>query len=227
MPNKARVLLSGLLLADGLFFVLYFSGQFFDLALGREFVLSSDWSYPEMFQYVKEFIIMGLLFLAFIHFRKKLYLAWTVLFGYFLLDDAVMVREWLGNVIASRLTLSLPLHLRGNDVGEMIALALVGVVLIPLLYFTHASSSQTERRLSRLLLPWLATLVVCGFVFDMVHSAVMNQHGLELLFGFLEDGGEMIVMSLILWVVYRWFTALPQVSKHLTASSLNVASTQS
>ncbi len=226
---KARHLLLGLLAVDSLLFALYFSGQFFNLSLGRLFVISSDWSLPEMFQYLKELSLLVMLFVGFVTFKKNLYFAWTVLFGYLLLDDALMIREWLGNVIAQTLTFQLPLHLRGNDLGEMIALALFAALLVPLLAFTHFSSDTSTRKISWLLFPWLALLILCGVVFDMIHSVFMGQSGLELLFGFLEDGGEMIVMSCTLWVVYRWFMVLPPVPKSVSfsLSDLDVASTHS
>jgi hypothetical protein len=227
MPNKSWGLLSGLLFVDSLFFALYFSGQFFNLSLGKLFVLSSDWSYPEMFQYLKELSLLLLLLFRFLTHRKPLYLAWTMLFAYLLVDDALMIREWLGNLIAQSLKFELPFHLRGNDLGEFMALILFGGVLTLLLVLAHRSSEQTTQKLSWLLLPYLGLLILCGFVFDMVHSIFMARPGLEMLFGFLEDGGEMMVMSLTVWVVYRWFMTLPRVFRPRPIPLPDVASTHS
>jgi hypothetical protein len=229
MPIKAPHLLWGLLAVDGLFFILYFGGQFFNLPLGRMFVLSSDWSLPEVFQYFKELSLVALLLVAFIRSRKNLYIAWMTLFGYLLLDDALMIREWLGNVIAQILPLHLPLQLRSNDFGETIALASFAALLLPLVVFMHLSSDKSTRKVSWLFLPWLLLLGVCGYVFDMVHSVLMKQRSLELVFGFLEDGGEMLVMSGMVWVVYTWFRAWLPVPQRVPFSSPNLdpASTHS
>lgn len=205
MSLKPHPLLVALLGIDVAFFAFYFSGQLFGVSLGQTFVLSHDGSAPELYQYCKELTLLVLFFFAFLRERNVLYMAWTCLFGYLFLDDALMIREWLGNVFAGAFITQGMFGLSTNDLGELLALAMFGALLLPFFVMAHASSDQAARKTTWLLLPWLALLMLWGGVFDMVHSLFAKQPMLDILLGFTEDGGEMIVMSFMVWVVYRWY----------------------
>jgi hypothetical protein len=193
-----------LLCFDSCILLLHLGHVFFSLP--TFFDIGRDWTLGELFQYFKElWLAFSLLWLS-VNLDSRFYGAWSLFFLYLFFDDALMVREWLGNQIGSRLAFEAPL-LRPNDVGEMAALAVPATLLI-FIAVQHYGSEQRTQAFSWRLFPWLLLLGLCGIVADFIHVLVMNHFALDVVLELLEDGGEMIVMSFLVWKVTSWHSAL-------------------
>ena len=192
-----------LLCADAAFILLhiiYFQTELLNNSL---YSLSRDNGYAEFFQYVKFLWIILLLIGIAKSTRAAGYIAWTLLFIYFLADDAFQFHENLGRNIARNLDFVPPMSIRLQDVGELIVTAIAGAIIFPLLILAYWRGSMLFRKVSVDLVMFLAVLVFVGVVVDLVHEAVGAEGMLDhLFFRILEEGGEMIVVSFTLWYTF-------------------------
>jgi hypothetical protein len=85
----------------------------------------------------------------------------------------------------------------GGSVGEVVYVALTGLVLLAVVAVTYRFSGPFGRRVSRRLLVLLAVLVAVGVGLDAVHTLLSAPGRLEIALAVLEDGGEMVVLSLM------------------------------
>src|SRR5215210_2077477 len=74
-----------------------------EIANNKMWDIGTDRGAAEVFQYVKDYWIMTIFFWLAVRSFELLYLAYSLLFGYFLLDDAFQFHEVLGNIVASYL----------------------------------------------------------------------------------------------------------------------------
>ncbi|MBF2088549.1 MAG: hypothetical protein IGR80_09835 [Synechococcales cyanobacterium K44_A2020_017] len=176
------------------------------------FFLDRDRSYPEMFQYIKFFwIAIVLLYLGLK--QGKSYLAWSSFFTFLLLDDYFGLHETGGGMIASQLGFTRWLALRPVDYGEMVYAASAALLFFVIIALTYKRGSAEFKRFSQRILWLMAIFVFFAVGVDMVH--VMTTSFPQPLISFLlentlaivEDGGEMMVLSLI---VYYIFAQIPK-----------------
>ncbi len=200
--STSRLLLL-LLCTDVAFIILhiiYFQTELIDNSL---YSLSRDNGYAEFFQYTKFLWIILLLLGIVIRTKLPGYIAWTLLFIYFLADDALQVHEYYGRIIAGNLEFVPPMNLRLQDIGELIVTTIAGVILFPFMILAYWRRSQSFRKVSRDMWVFIIILVAVGVGVDMVHESVGAEGALDhLVFRVLEEGGEMIVTSFILWYIF-------------------------
>lgn len=198
-----------LLLSADFIFVLVGSIHSYTAFGTASFSLGHDFGHAEVYQYIKLFWISGLLFAIFICRHMFIYLCWTILFVFLLLDDALQVHENVGQYLSRELALNPFWGLRSQDLGELIASAIAGAVLLIPLALTHLLSKSPERAVSFRLALLFAILVFFGVGVDMLHSAAGSI--LKKPLGIVEDGGEMVVVSLMCWFIfgvsYNYYTS--------------------
>lgn len=201
--RSAASLRTLLICADVVFIILhviYFQTELLESSL---FSLSRDHGYSEFFQYTKFLWVVLLLTGVALTARTPGYLTWSALFGYFLADDSLQIHEQLGRVIARNLEIVPPLNLRLQDIGELIVAAVAGGVLFSLLILAFWRGSTQFRKVSLDLFIFLSMLIFFGIGIDLIHEAVGAQGILdELVFRILEEGGEMLVTSFIVWYIF-------------------------
>lgn len=159
-------------------------------------LLSSPRGLPEMFQYLKEVAIAGLLLSVGWRNRAPVFILWAALFTYLLFDDLLELHERLGYLIAVQFDFPAILNLRPRDLGEVtVSLSVATAFLVTMLAFTRRRPPPWQES-SLDLGCLLALLGFFGVVIDTIHVAVEGVHlrGLTL----VEDGGEMLTMSAIL-----------------------------
>ncbi|MGB3297406.1 MAG: hypothetical protein WBA76_03985, partial [Phormidesmis sp.] len=103
--------------------------------------------------------------------------------------------------------------LRGQDYGEIIVFLMLGAIAATILVLaSRIDRASAARAISNRLLLFLVGLSFFGLVVDMAHSfasaffALSNRGNRY--FAAFEDGGEMIVVSLALWFVYRVYLSI-------------------
>lgn len=218
--NNWSIKLFYLLLAtDIVLITLHVINIYTDLISNVSFSLGTDGGYGELFQYLKEYWIALLLCFVAVRKRSILYLIWSLLFFYLLLDDSIQIHEKLGRRISSRLDFSAGLNLRAQDFGEVAVSVVVSLLFFILIAIAYRFSDRQSKEISKYLIIMLFTLAFFGIAVDLLHVVVKGS-----LFGtffvILEDGGEQIVMSIIACFVFL----LPE---HLQSDSnrLNIKST--
>lgn len=176
--------------------------------------IEKDVALPEGIQYIKWGAIVVVLY----QMAKRIsvrYFAWAALFTYLLLDDALKVHENLGKLTAGGLTWLPTFGLRYQDLGELLVSGCAGVGLLLAIAWAWYRSDAAFRKASRHLLLLFGGLVGFGIGVDMLHSLVDHDGATAFWFGLVEDGGEMLVASVMVWYVVR----LEQKSTRLSKSS--------
>lgn len=164
--------------------------------------LSIDKSFSEVYQYIKWFWIVILF--AYIARAKSsfTYLSWAVLFAYLLMDDALRFHEHAGYFFEDNLSFTPPLGLRLQDMGELTITAISSIFLFSVIAWSYQHGTQAFKKMSLNILLLTFALAFFGIFIDMVHSMVRSHGALEATFLVIEDGGEMLVASLIVWYVF-------------------------
>jgi hypothetical protein len=208
--NSERVPLKGVLLlllsVDAAFIVVFIVSRVLYPGEESNFGLEHESGYPAMFQYGEQALIVLLMAIAAVRNRSLLYLCWSLLFLYLLLDDFLMIHETLGVLVSQELSFSRWLGLRRRDFGELVVWLFFGSVLLPPIAILHIlCRGSTSAQWSRYLLITLGALVLTGGVFDMlgviVGAIVRDYPLLSALSIVADDGGEMVVWSVTLWIV--------------------------
>ncbi|MBK8985151.1 MAG: hypothetical protein IPM39_03575 [Chloroflexi bacterium] len=206
LPWSARLLVA-LIAGDVLFLLAHFLLVFTPLLTSGSFYLDVDGGYPEWVQYLKFGSLAALMALLFRRQRAPLYLFWLALFAYLLLDDALRLHEVAGLWLAETAVLPPLLTLRPQDLGELGFSAVIGLALLTALVLTYQFSRPQARRFSQGLLLALAALAFFGVAADMVQVMVLPwlrpYPFLRELFVAVEEGGEMMTVSVMVWLAYR------------------------
>jgi hypothetical protein len=211
---KPSKLLLFLLAVDAIFILLH---VLFDLGLlsDRRFLLGRDNGYAEMFGYLKEGgIILASCALA-VRARQSLYVAWAALFLYMLLDDSLLLHERvLGSALRQILGLGrkdVVLGMNARDLVENTMLALLALLILGIMVVVYHFGDRAFKKMSRGLFILLAALAFCGVVVDFIHAVIVRStlrreySEVNSLLAILEDGGELVIISFILWfVVLSW-----------------------
>ncbi len=198
----ATVLLSLLLAADLGFILLHCVEALAPFWSNRMFSIEKDGTFPEIYQYIKFFWIILLLFYQAGKSRAWGFLAWGTAFAYFLCDDSLRIHENVGVYVAQHAQFIPPLHLRMMDVGELAISFVAGFLLFCIIGWAWQWGSEHFKKISRDILLLIFILVFFGVGVDMLHIILRPSRPLGLVLGVIEDGGEMITISVTLWYIF-------------------------
>ena len=210
-----------LLLAIDLFFVslhllhfwLLYKTSYTGFLLAEWFRVDKDGSFAENFQYLKLFLVAGLLALLWLKRKKLSYGAWAAVFAFAGIDDALRIHEGLGGRLVQALNIPAAFGLRGQDFGELLVWGVFGTVLLGFVFFSYLRAGAEERAFSKNLAVLFAIFVFFGLGVDMLHILLGSLAIPQTFMAVLEDGGEMLTVSVLTVFVWVWFvslTAAPQ-----------------
>jgi di/tricarboxylate transporter len=155
-----------------------------------------------MFQYFKYFVVI-LITIYLIKKRKRFgYIAWLILFALLLLDDALQFHETFGTWVSNKLNYSSMLGLRPQDLGELTYVAIFGSILLFFIVFGYMNGDEKYRKRNIDLFLLFGLFLFFGIAMDMVDEFVEYDRYSHLILILLEDGGEMIALSLIVWYFF-------------------------
>jgi hypothetical protein len=197
--NKLLVLL---VVTDLVFVLLHSLYRYTPLLPDSLYSLSRDRGYAEFFQYTKELWIAVLLLLLGVRQRQLLYFVFSALFIYFLIDDAMEFHERVGETLATFLNLGPAFGLRAVDFGELLVSGLFGLLFLLAIGIAFYLSEANMRRLALYLVGLIFLMAFFGILLDMVEIIIPIQ-AVSRVLTILEEAGEMLVMSVIVWFVYR------------------------
>jgi len=200
--GKSRYKLLILLVLTDFFFIgLHILYTYTNILPNRFFSVDMDMGYPEIFQYIKEYWIGLMLIWLAIKGRSFLFFGWALLFFFLLFDDSMMFHEQNGYILARHFDLQPTLGFRAQDIGELGIMLVVGIFFLAVIGVSHYFSEQRIKEISKRLAILLAALMFFGIYFDAFHSLLIYT-GAHKPLALIEDGGEMVVMSLIAWYVF-------------------------
>ncbi|RBY78021.1 hypothetical protein DQ239_10000 [Blastococcus sp. TF02-09] len=160
----------------------------------RQWLLGAEGGWPEQFGYAKEAGCAALLLLLWRRTRSGVFAAWAAVFACALVDDRLRVHEQVGGWVARQLALPDVGGLQGQDLGELVVWGLVGVLPLVAVVVLHRRSPQPVRAVSRGMAVVVAGYAFFGVVVDQLH-ALAGSGPLGRALGVLEDGGELVLLS--------------------------------
>ena len=151
---------------------------------------------------IKEFSVTAILIFLSVKKRDLLFLGWGVLYAYILMDDMFRIHEQAGIWIGTFLPKSLFPILQAKDIGEALFSVLAVGFCALLILIAYWFSKPVNRRAIGPLFYLLFGLIFLAGVVDLFQSDLTTPN----LWGplaLLEEGGEMIVMSVTTWFAFR------------------------
>jgi hypothetical protein len=181
-----------------LIYLIFIRAQF-DYSMADPFMINIDSGYPEMFQYLKYFVII--LITAYLIIKKQEigYLSWLILFVLLLLDDALQFHETFGTWAANKFSYHPMLGLRSQDLGELTYVGFFGLILMFFLVFGYLKGNKNYRKTNIDLSILFTLFLFFGVAMDMVDEFVEYNRYSHLILILIEDGGEMITLSLLVY----------------------------
>jgi hypothetical protein len=164
--------------------------------------ITHDRALPEDFNYLKWGVIAVSLFWLAMRDHWFAPLVWALVFTMILLDDSLQIHEQLGAYLSSWSKLPSSTFFYADDLGEMLAFGLMGLLAFGMAAVLYRRSRASGRALSLRYVIILVVLGGFGVGVDAVHQVVSHMTEgtpvatiLSQLFGMVEEGGEMIVAS--------------------------------
>jgi hypothetical protein len=220
LPALSTTFLVALLVLDSMLIFGHVAFFAFGLNDGR-LLLSYEPGYGEVFQYTKLFGLAVAFTACAVVARRGTWLAWTLVFAYLGIDDAFYLHETFGRRWQDS---GREFGFRVQDGFEALFSATVGLVLLAALALSWRRGDALFRWLSVRLLVGLAGLAFVGVGIDILHEHAWVQpyrwlhHGL----GLLEDGGELVVVSIMVGMVAQALdrprTQPPRISERAPAA---------
>jgi hypothetical protein len=166
--------------------------------------VSQDNGYAEHWQYAK-WVLLALMFsLMALGDFSAVYLGWAATFLYLLFDDSLEIHETVGLRLAERFGFPAAFGLRPQDFGELVVTGIAASILLGLIAIAYLRTIRRDiRELTHGLVALLALLAVFGVGVDMIDIAIPWQPA-RVVLNLVEDGGEIIVVSLMVAYVLNW-----------------------
>lgn len=224
IASRSRAIRIAFLLvtADLIFIFLHLLYRFSGLFTDPRLRIDIDRGFAEMYQYAKIAAVTVMLVWLFIQHRKVIYLAFVPVFVYLLADDAWMLHEKLGGWLSDSQNWATFLNLRGQDQGEVVVTTAFGAALFSVVGLAYLRSQPPERRICRILLALIGVLAFFGVGVDLAHFLAQDILPKHLTGVFVEDGGEMGAMSLIVaYSAFLVFSASRESVREIQAVSWN------
>jgi hypothetical protein len=197
--DRVFVLLIG---ADLLFLTLHLMHHYTGWFNDTRYNVETDRGFGETYQYVKTFWIALLLGGSTVAWRRWIYAGWAALFAFLTIDDAFTVHEKAGAWLRKTFEVPARLGIRAQDWAEIVYALLVGAALTLPVAIGYLFGTATDRRNSRAIAGLLGILIAFGVGVDVLHETIQVRSVKDVV-GTIEDGGEMLAMTAILWFVFR------------------------
>lgn len=222
VPSTRRLLIA-LIVADMAWIALHIARTItakyeiapFDAILGSQnLAIDAEGGWPELWQQLKALATAVLLVLAALRVRDTAaYGAWAALFAFAALDDGLALHERSGAFMADALGLSPLGALQGHDLGELLFAVAAGTLLLAAIVCASSRSARHHAVRGWMFLLPLGGLALCGIGLDLLHGLIRYRFaGSNLILTVLEDGGEMLFMSLacaLAFAVFARATEMP------------------
>lgn len=210
-----RYALAILLLLDALFIGLHLlravlnDTSYTGFLLDRRWSLELDRTYPEQVQYGLAGLTAAVLLALYSLRRALTYLGWTLAFLFILIDDSFSLHERFTEMFIVTTGAYPVLGLEAEVYAASILWGLVGLLLAVFLTLGYRRD-KASRAFSRSLGYLLIALFICGGVLDALHLLADGadvDRPVTFALGTLEDGGELIIMSLAPALALEHFVA--------------------
>lgn len=164
--------------------------------------VTQNWGYAESFQYIKSLLLSGIFIWLGVKYGKPLFYCWAAVFLYILIDDSLEIHEHLGYKLGDFITNNFEIGAGGTS-GEILVFGAFGLLIfIPLFYFYYRSMNRDLKIMSQDLFMLFTAMLFFGIGVDLLHDFAETGTVINGMLGLIEDGGEMLVLSVTVW--YQW-----------------------
>lgn len=161
--------------------------------------VTQNWGYAESFQYLKALSLAGAFVWLGARYAKPLFYCWAAVFFYILIDDSLEIHEFLGYHLGEFITNNFEIGVGGTS-GEILVFGAFGLfIFVPLFFFYIRSKERDMKIMSQDLFMLFVAMLFFGIGVDVLHDFAMTGTVMNGLLGLIEDGGEMLVMSVTVW----------------------------
>jgi hypothetical protein len=165
--------------------------------------LTLDRSFPEFYQNGIELALAVIFFLYYKKSKQPLFLWALSCFLYIFIDDFLRIHEKLSVWLATRFEISSLTSWIGvsesRDIWEIIFFGLICLAGVILFFLASKKSDLSSRKLGIVIFRYLIIFVIFAGILDFIHNFKVLATFYNFL-GFIEDAGEMVVLSLIFFV---------------------------
>jgi len=163
----------------------------------RELRITEEGGHPESYNHVKTALVVLLLAFLAVEKRQIVYLAFALVFGVVLRDDWLALHETWGEYFVDTFRIPAMLGVRDQDIGELITWALLGLLIVPTIVVGLARSDRRHLGVGLAFLIPFGMLLFCGIIVDQGYHTLWDAFpGAGILLDSIEDGGEMVAMTL-------------------------------
>ncbi|WKK67190.1 hypothetical protein [Lutimonas zeaxanthinifaciens] len=128
---------------------------------------------------------------------------WLFLFGLLLIDDALGLHEHIGNYVANKFSYEGAIRLRPQDLGELTYILLAGSIILVFLVFSFKMGNRNFKFTSLDITILLGIFLFFAIGIDTLGPMIEHNNYTYLFVVVLEEGGEMISLSLITWYFHN------------------------
>lgn len=155
--------------------------------------IDRDWALGEILNYVKWLVLAGLSALLLNRHRQVIFLGFVLFSVVALLDDSLQLHERFASTLVAATAPGLDLP---PGAGELIFIAVEGIAVAGTLVYGWIKAPFIIRRLTVPLFLFLGGAAFCAAAVDFLHVYTPAYSILGGIVGILEDGGEMVFLSL-------------------------------
>lgn len=158
--------------------------------------IEEEGGYSEHFEYLKTGVAVAALLGAWALTRQPIYLALSALFLFALLDNAFQLHEGWGYRASYAFTSTERVAENAPQAfGELAYFAAAGVVALALGALAFFWSEGRHRSVGLAFLLIFVALGGFGVGIDLIHTMLSESRRMDRIFGFIEDGGELVLLS--------------------------------
>lgn len=169
---------------------------------GEQWSVSFDGGYPEFFQYVKfGWAVLLLVTAAWLR-RAWSLLVWVPLFAFLALDDMLRIHERYGSQMPGTGALADLTGLGEQELGELLFMVAVGLTALALMGLGWVLGTADVRATLLDVALLVGLLAFFGVGVDLLHAGVGGGWA-TVVAGLVEDGGEMVALSLIVAYLFH------------------------
>lgn len=225
-PRLALGVLVGLLVLDALFLATH-AAHVIAIHVGSEgaladraFSIEQDGGYSERYEYAKTAACSLALGACFAATRQPVHAGLAVIYVLLLSDNAFELHERLGEEASVLFGPAQSLFATAPQaLGEVLVFGLGGLMVLAIAVITWRRSSPEHRDMAMPSLVLIGLLGVFGVGVDLVHAAFSASYPLDRLFGLIEDGGELVVLSVSCAIALGLVLRLVPGAGHLSVSA--------
>ena len=166
----------------------------------NHFAITREGGIGELFQYLKEFWLIVLFMYFGIKRANAMLVMWSLIFFYFLADDSLKWHEEMGLVVANMLQLPWMFGLHPEFQGQGVYAFVLAFVFFGVTGLLAFMRGRDAIYFSVRMFVLLGLLALFAVIIDWIYH-LFDDKWVRHYIASVEEGGEMIVLSIIVWFV--------------------------